>query len=290
MKLYKTTITPTSNFATLLKGDTLFGQSCWAIRYLFGEERLKTLLSDYSTAPFLIVSDGFSSGYLPKPKLPSSLLGENGDKKNNRKKVWLTPEDLHQGHFCNAKTDREVGEDQTFTVMHNSLNYTTFTTMEGFDPYGVNEYSLTPKDVYCLIDTHKLSLDEANRIFDFLGSNGYGKDTTIGKGRFELSPFEAVEVSPFSKTVMTLSPFSPYNLTCNTLYYEPFTRFGKKGGERSNQNPFKSPLLLADTAAVVCFEMSHTSLYVGEAIQGHTTHSDIVHQGYAIALPIKGLI
>jgi CRISPR-associated protein Csm4 len=44
MKLYKTTITPTSNFATTLKGDTLFGQICWGIFYSLEEKRLKELL------------------------------------------------------------------------------------------------------------------------------------------------------------------------------------------------------------------------------------------------------
>ena len=52
MTLYKTTITPKSNFTTPLKGDTLFGQICWAIRYRLGEDRLNELLSDYDKKPF----------------------------------------------------------------------------------------------------------------------------------------------------------------------------------------------------------------------------------------------
>ena len=70
MKLYKATMIPTSNFATKLKGDTLFGQICWAIRFSFGEERLKELISTYEKKPFLIVSDPFAKAnyaeYLPK--------------------------------------------------------------------------------------------------------------------------------------------------------------------------------------------------------------------------------
>ena len=77
MRLYKTTITPISSFATPLKGDTLFGQICWAIRYIYKEDRLNSLLQNYDTEPFLIVSDGFASGYLPKPTLPSALLNES---------------------------------------------------------------------------------------------------------------------------------------------------------------------------------------------------------------------
>ena len=71
MKLYKTTFIPTSNFATTLKGDTLFGQICWAIRYTFGNDKLEALLLNYETKPFLVVSDGFAKGYLPKPSLPA---------------------------------------------------------------------------------------------------------------------------------------------------------------------------------------------------------------------------
>ena len=54
MKLYKTTFIPTSNFATTLKGDTLFGQICWAIRYTFGNDKLEALLLNYETKPFLV--------------------------------------------------------------------------------------------------------------------------------------------------------------------------------------------------------------------------------------------
>jgi len=81
MKLYKTTITPTSNFATTLKGDTLFGQICWGIFYSLEEKRLKELLKNYKENPFLVVSDGFREGYLPKPKMPSYLLKEDPEEK-----------------------------------------------------------------------------------------------------------------------------------------------------------------------------------------------------------------
>ena len=52
MTLYKTTITPKSNFTTPLKGDTLFGQICWAIRYVLGEDRLNELLTTTTKSRF----------------------------------------------------------------------------------------------------------------------------------------------------------------------------------------------------------------------------------------------
>ncbi len=294
MKLYKTTITPISNFATTLKGDTLFGQLCWSIRYALGEEKLTILLKDYETEPFMAVSDGFVSGYLPKPKIPPLLLGENsGEKKQNRKKIWLTIEQLQNGEFTEAKTDNEVqNSDKTAQVIRNSINYKTFTTSDDgtFAPYSEKELSMSKKDIYFLIDETKFSLEELRESFEQLSLHGYGKDTTIGKGRFAFQEFEEVKLNHESKTFMTLSPFSPQGLDCKELYYEPFTRFGKHGGDRAFVNAFKKPILLADSGSVVHFDSKQKRQYIGKAIKGvSVAHPDSVHQGYSIVVPIKEL-
>lgn len=292
MTLFKTMVTPQSNFATPLRGDTLFGQLCWAIRYVFGEEKLTYLLESYEGEPFCVVSDGFAQNLFPKPSLPSALMKEGEDKKVSRKKIWMSLKALQEGDFTKAKTNDEVygknQEDKKGAVIHNSINYQTFNTGDGFDPYGVNEYALNPKDIYVLIDEKKLKKEELIKAFDLVSKMGYGQDSTVGKGRFEFSEFETVEVKN-SKTIMALSPFSPQGLTCKDIYCNPFTRFGKKGGDRANKNPFKKPLLLADTGAVVVFDEIQTQGFIGKAIKGHTTHIDIVHQGYAIAFGIKDL-
>lgn len=291
MNLYKITINPTARFATTLKGDTIFGQMCWAILYKYGKERLEELLKSYEESPFLVVSDGFASGYLPKPKMPSRFLAEGEDKKANRKKIWLTIKDLEDGNFNNAKTDKEVGEDKTETVMRNSINYKTFTTDDSgaFAPYGVNEIQLAKKDIYFLIDEARFSFEEFKVVFEALALMGYGKDATIGKGRFEIGDFEKVELKEDSKTIMALSPFSLEGVQCKSCFYEPFVRFGKKGGDRANENPFKKPLLLADCGGVIVFDEILKTRYIGKAITNFSTHSDIIHQGYAIALPIKDI-
>ncbi len=294
MKLYKTTITPISNFATTLKGDTLFGQMCWSIRYALGEEKLTLLLKDYETEPFMVVSDGFASGYLPKPKIPPLLLGENSnEKKQNRKKIWLTIGQLQNGEFAEAKTDDEAQNcDKKAQVIRNSINYKTFTTSEdgAFAPYGEKELALTKKDIYFLIDEERFTLEELQKSFEQLSLHGYGKDTTIGKGRFAFQEFEEVKLNHESKTFMTLSPFSPQGLDCKELYYEPFTRFGKHGGERAFVNAFKKPILLADSGSVAHFESKQKRQYIGKAINGISiAHPDSVHQGYSIVVPIKEL-
>jgi CRISPR-associated protein Csm4 len=289
MRLYKTTLIPISNFATMLKGDTMFGQICWAIRYTFGEVRLEALLSSYETAPFLVVSDGFAAGFVPKPSLPSSLLSEDGDKKKeNRKNIWLTLKELQNGNFDNAIDDEKTNhQTKTTATVKNSLNYKTFTTDDSgtFAPYSESESSISPKDVYFLIDD-SFSLDELQKALSTVSLMGYGKNSSIGKGFFEFGTFEEVKLNQTSKTFMTLSPAVLEGQNIKNSYYEPFTRFGKHGAGLANKNPFKKPLLMANSGAIVVFEDNYTKPYIGKAIQGHSTHQNTVHQGYSIVLPI----
>jgi CRISPR-associated protein Csm4 len=296
MKLYKISITPSSNFATTLKGDTLFGQMCWAISYAFKKERLATLLKDYRVGekPFLVVSDAFPKGFLPKPKMPSSLLKEKSEeKKLNRKKIWLTSEALQRGAYTEAKSDKEVGSNDTQNMqIHNAINYKTSHTGDGFDPYGLETWSLSPKDIYCLIDENQLSIDELKEVLKLLSEMGYGKKSTIGKGRFTIDTIEEVSIDSCATRFMTLSPFSPKGLEAKNIYYDPFTRFGKFGGSRAYKNAFKKPILLADVASVVEFNEIKMHQYLGRAISGLSDipeYSDTVHQGYSIVLPLKEL-
>lgn len=292
MKLYKTTLTPISNFATSLKGDTLFGQICWAIRYTFGEAKLESLLSNYETSPFLVVSDGFATEFVPKPSLPSSLLGEDGDKKKeNRKKIWLTLKELQNGEFSKAKTDEEVNnKSKTVVTVKNSLNYKTFTTDDSgtFAPYSESESTIGPKDVYFLV-SDIFTIDELQKSLNTVTQMGFGKNASIGKGFFTLSDFEEIKLTQISKTLMTLSPAVLEDQNIKKAYYEPFTRFGKHGADLANKNPFKKPLLLANSGAIVVFEQTYTKPYIGKAIKGHSTHQNAVHQGYAIVIPTKDI-
>jgi len=296
MKLYKITITPSSNFATTLKGDTLFGQLCWAVFYTLGQEKLSKLLEDYSTKPFLVVSDAFPQGYLPKPKIPNRFLKEDPNtKKENRKKLWMCRGELKNGEYNKARKNEEINNrDKKEAIIHNALNYQTFHTgEEHFAPYGVEEFSLSVRDIYFLIDEREeFNLEVLKEVFTLVSNMGYGKDSSIGKGRFDIEAWNEIHIDHNAKTFMSLSPFSPQGLESQKIYYEPFTRFGKFGGSRAYKNAFKKPLLLADSASVIHFQTSQRHQYLGEALEGLTDipeYKDTVHQGYSIVIPIKDL-
>jgi len=124
-----------------------------------------------------------------------------------------------------------------------------------------------------------------------MGEYGYGKKSTIGKGRFVIAELEEVEVIAEAKTYMTLCPSKLDKEEVRELFYDTFVRFGKLGGSRAAKNAFKVPQLLADTAAVVCFDENKTIRYVGQSIRNISSqYKDAVQQGYAIVLPIKELM
>lgn len=292
MKLYKTTIKPVSAFSTPLRGDTFFGHLCWGIRYLFGEDRLKSLLDSYDDAPFLVVSDAFVSGYLPKPTLPPTMLGflelDASERKNFKKRVWIDLDSFSSGAWKNLKSDKDIGaESKTVTQMHNSINRATGTTGDGFDPYASNEIHIYGElDIYLLLDESQITVDEAKKALEFISNSGYGKDATIGKGRFEVVLFEESSLPMGGDVVVALSPLCLDGLG-SKVYYEPHTRFGKAGLDRATPNPFKKPILLADTGAVV---VGSSGKYAGKSIRNiSNAHKDIVHQGYAITLTLKGI-
>lgn len=293
MNLYKTTISPLSTFATAFQGDTLFGQLCWAIKYSFGEERLEQMLNSYGSHPFLIVSDGFASGYVPKPSMPTALLSENmEDKKKNRKRRWLTLQELQNGNFTQAKTDSEIGYiNKTASVVKNSINYKTFTTGdEGFDPYSENETALSKHDIYFLIDENLFSKDDLQIALRTVSLMGYGKNSSIGKGRFDFSDFVQVSLeNRDSNSYMTLSHCSLEGVECKEVFYEPITKFAKHGADLATSLPFKKPLLLVKSGSVVIFNKTNDIQYIGKALQGHSSHAKTVHQGYSIVIPINGV-
>ena len=291
MKLYKVQISPASNFVTQLRGDTLFGQLCWGIRFQMGNERLEILLKDYASSPFMVVSDPFVPGYLPKPKLPGMLMGESIDtKKENRKRIWMTVEQLQNGAYTEAQTDEEVGNIDTSSIqVHNSLNYKTFNTDgDTFSPYSMQEIQMRDKELYVLLDEDRFNVDELYKVLHFIGEYGYGKESSIGKGRFVLKSVVEVKLPQEGTTYMTLGPSVLQACSASRVWYDTFTRFGKHGASRAPQNAFKRPVLMAETGAVAVFESAQKRSYIGEAVTGvSSAHSDTVHQGYSIVVAIK---
>lgn len=324
MRAYQAVLAPQSAFATPLKGDTLFGQLCWAIRNRFGEDGLAQLLSGYTRdQPFAVVSDAFPEGYLPLPKLPGIFytLPENLDRKAIKKRNWLAQDQSQtpltewlglavsnsdlaaklNAHAANAKRKFANNLSETHPQPRNSINRLTNTTgANGFAPY--KEWFLPGLRwfVYVLLDDSRINADDVKQCLQDIGAIGYGKDASIGMGKFEIASFQPHELpkQQAANACLTLAPCAPQGQSYDSQhsYYQLFTRFGRHGDTAVHQEgkPFKNPVLLAQTAAVFS-TTPQAKGFIGQGIGGKASNGDgllsktlpnTVHQGYAPVLAI----
>ena len=311
-------IEPNSAFGTPMKGDTLFGQLCWSIRAKFGNRRLQNLLDGYDrNQPFVCVSDAFSSGFLPRPKIPAKLIFSNvttAGRKNLKLKNLLPIEkfdcpvsDWHR-HLVAKSTHDEQYEsnlkDRYHRIRtHNSIDRRSNTTSsEGFAPYSMSEdwyFEATKWDIHFIFDSERISKEEILGLMHDIGQFGFGRDATTGMGRFQVN-FEASS-TPFPKeqknsnSWLTLAPTAPQQIGIDPQrsWYQPFVRFGQHGNIGATGRFLKKPLLLADTGAVLTLVEGYQSkLFIGQGIGGKNLPisdfmAETVHQGYAPVLGIN---
>ena len=281
MRLIKVKIIPHSSFVTFPKGDTIFGHFAYH-SFLKNEDIFKNYVEE---EPKIIFSDILPDEHVYKPTLPLSVFGiDESEKKEFRKKSWIDVASLQQGELLKAK---ELSFYKTDIKVRNSLNRVTFSTgEEGFDPFSLEEITfLYQPVVYVLFDEEFFSEEEIENRLEYIGKNGFGKKGSIGKGHFsanldtDFKGFDEVQ----SDYYLTLSPTilnkQPH---IKKAYYNTFNRFGKS---HSSSTPFKKPLLMADSGAVVKLEENRN--YIGRGIANGINTQSLV-QGYSILVPFKG--
>ncbi|MBM9536301.1 type III-A CRISPR-associated RAMP protein Csm4 [Desulfobulbus alkaliphilus] len=314
------TIQPCSAFGTPLVGDTLFGQLCWALRHRFGKGWLVERLQGYTEGrPFVVISDAFPQGFFPLPAVPSRFFHESSeDRKTLKKKRWLAVAEMDTDFRewqRRAKSDHEAADiilgDSGFSSdnaalqkitaqPHNSINRATGTTGEGmFAPYSMSQIWFHPAmrfDLHMLFDTERISKEELTAALTDIGQSGYGRDASIGLGKFNLvGEVKRVSLANINKANawLTLAPCAPQGLGFDggKSYYRPFTRFGRHGSTLALAgSPFKRPVLLAATGGVFtpAGETSQVRrLFIGQGLGGVSpSQPETVSQGYA---PVQGI-
>lgn len=309
MRALTARLRPLSAFGSLIRGDTLFGQICWAIRHRFGEARLKALLEGYTEdAPFLVVSDAFPEGYLPRPALPlnskfSDLPERDPTKRKEvKKKLWLPKEKFHASlrtwlKHCKHEKDIYGGPLwHSAPQAHNTINRLTGTTGEGiFTPRSQRRLWPHPElrlELYLLFDSERIGLEELEEALRHVGQFGYGPGASIGLGKFEVEEIKEGDLPSQEEdnAYLTLAPCDLSGMDLDYAFYQTFVRFGRHGDlfSQAASHPFKKPLLLAETAAVLKPKDFSPRPFVGRGLSGLSPlEPNTVHQGYAPALPIR---
>lgn len=316
MQTYCITLEPITAFGTPLSGDTLFGQLCWTLRHSYGNDRLNSLLQGYLEGrPYAVISDAFPAGYIPLPALPSFFWEQ--DKKADRKalkaKRWIDRDSqtlpLTQWQL-NALSENDIVQMQdekrrgSFSVneicVHNTIDRMTGTTGTGmFAPYASSKTWYTSQcqlQCYVVLDENRLTIDELTENLATIGNTGYGRDASVGLGKFRITNTEKHDwIRQSGITCMTLAPCAPQDMhwSPQQSYYRIHTRFGRHGDMAAcGNNPFKRPLLMAQTGAIFTLEKENSNPWIGQGIGGVSfMDSHTVHQGYAPVIylpPLSG--
>lgn len=310
MQTLRLVVRPLSAFATPPFGDSLFGQLCWTLRHGYGEAALAQWLEGYTRqAPFAVLSDFLPRGYVGRPTLPLHKLGLRSDDPAARKRMkqlrWLPVEalgrPLNEWH-AHLQPAPAAGDDErgawvtTGQRMHNTINRQTLTTgsgEQGFAPWQRRLHWYAPGtelECYVCIDTQRIRPEQVLEAFSAMGLQGFGKDASTGCGRFEVLD----ETIPWPQSAgeyrLTLAPCVPEaeHYRADTSYCEPFTRFGRHGDLAVHAgNPFKNPVLMAQSHALLHLQDVDARPYVGRGLSGVSRSLPAtVHQGYAPALPV----
>ncbi|MGI6681143.1 MAG: type III-A CRISPR-associated RAMP protein Csm4 [Bdellovibrionota bacterium] len=316
-KLYSFILKPISAFSTKLRGDTLFGSFCW--QCVYNKDILKVSFDDFikdynGQNPSIIFSSAFyykDDKYIfKKPSLLSNIDVEKIPKSDD---VKYRKAEKEKRYFSVAKEDIE----KNFTIssienyeehknilkkenaMHNKINRETFTTTsEEFAPYGAEKTYISPEyklAIFILFDENKTSLDGITKALTNIGKFGFGKDASIGMGKFNIeNHFECQLPSLEKDNYYTLSPFVYGENDCfEEIYYQPITKFGKHGDASVFKgNPFKNPILMIDESAVfkVKNDKRLSKPFIGSALQGVSKQYDgnVLQQAFSIVVPWEG--
>ena len=316
MHAHRLVLRPQTAFGSPLAGDMLFGQFCWGVRWAFGEARLDELLETYSEGhPFAVFSDAFPHGFVPLPTVPSFLRSDaqDADRKDWKSKRWFSVE--HAGKSVDFWWENAVDDEEAYSQgaqavaeqpykprfamqPHNSISRLSGTTGTGaFAPYTQSRlwhHPDTQLDLYVLLDENRLSLADFMQVLSSIGKDGYGRDASIGLGKFELekSGSQPLSVGGSARSFMTLASCAPQGLGYDSTssYYQIKTHFGRHGDMAALSDPFKRPVLLARTGAVFTLTDERKTLFLGQGIRNTSkAHASAVHQGYAPAVPVSGL-
>jgi len=265
-----------------------------------------------------------------RPDLPLSLLFPDSEpervkrfdaRKENKKRKWLLLNDdlkleLKQAQYLTdsqladrvarkapengRRQMRKLGDSQfiiSFAQPHNTINRRTQTTgPEQFAPYTQeirHYYPGTELAIFTLINEQATDIERVCLGLQRIGQWGYGKDASIGQGRFQLTGHQELPLpkSEGANACYTLAPAVPEPDMYRETYFVPFARFGKHGDLLARSgNPFKNPVIMADEAAVFlprdCTVFDKP--YLGRAVTGLSkSFPATVAQGYAFYLPFR---
>ena len=290
MQFYKATIKLNSPLATLLKGDTIWGHIVWGIANHEGDEAVKKFLDESKSAePPLIVSSAFPKDSICKPYPKHVDRKENLSKKDyaqikaSKKQKYVSASDF----FTGAEQKEEFKGLKKVSSMHNGINRFSNTVEEG-NLFSSTELWASPKESdFDLYLFSSYSAERVKQLLDWAFENGFGADSSTGKGAISVEKIQKVEVQEKkSNKYVALAPFvlEKSDIKEDSLRADVFVRTGKIGGAFATyMTPYKKTVILFDEGAV--FESDKPLEFVGKLLTDIHADPRICQAGFAPVVP-----
>lgn len=289
MQLYKVSIKLKSAFVTPLKGDTIWGHIVWGIANHEGDDAVANFLEEEKSAtPSLIVSSAFPKGTICKPfpkheyRKPKLSIEEYSQIKKIKKEKFVSAAKYFSGLSESETKSFRFEKSQT---MHNSINRFSNTVEDG-NLFAVEELWATGQD-FDLYVLSSYSKERLSQLLDWAFENGYGADSSTGKGKISVENIIPVQPKINSNKYVSLAPFVAdfSEIKENSLRANTFIRTGKIGGAfASSMCPYKKTVILFDEGAV--FESEKPLEFIGSLIINVHSDERICQSGFAPVVPI----
>ncbi|MEW6667554.1 MAG: RAMP superfamily CRISPR-associated protein [Thermodesulfobacteriota bacterium] len=265
MPHYRVQLQFLSPIGTPLLSDTLWGHLAWAIRYLDGEGALDRWLQSQLQRPW-VLSSAMPVGCLPTPLLKPVLRRDKGvglrrleELKKVKKARYIREEDFLalrdrmcqenlQSQLVNHPGTSEALPPVALRQARNRIDRRTSRTPESGGLYFLDDivYSGGSEQAQFFVSTSEPEEERLKRLLEFVGENGFGRKSSVGRGAFNSRIEE--EIALFSGGGNRLMNLSHGVLTANmvTCRYRLHTHFGKLGAHlaRGRFSPFKFPILM----------------------------------------------
>lgn len=318
MTTFRVSFETLSSVRTPFHSDTIFGHFCWAIRFIFGEDKLKKWLEDYSHSPTLI-SNAFPEKLFPRPlckplpfeeikKLfPTDSTFTDIDLLMEMKKIkkirliteewfWENQQKLSPRILLTylRENQREMSfTSETMLIPHNRFDRVTGRAAEGglydFEETFYSKADNTHLKWWFFIQTQTLTKDEIEKILNYIAWNGFGADNSSGKGVLKILNLKEFNIPPCpsANAILSLANFYPSSPECLNGYYNLITKFGKLGGAfASGYNPFKKPVIMIEAGAIIIDPNYSPEKHYGCLVSNVHTNSSIKQYGYAFPISV----
>ncbi len=305
--VYKFTIEPEGAIGSPFRSDTLFGHACWTMLYKYGNDRFESFrTSAAEQKPELVFSDGFPSGWLPRPLVPKTIPDSiSAQQKKMLKKIskrkWVFRQSAEK---CNwdlseldnqAKTVPDRYHDTPFSdiQLRNKIDRLTGTSLEsnGLFSYERNWYH----GIWSKVDIYVSTGWSCSKLTEFLHKMfeiGYGRDQTIGLGKVKINTepidanFPKIDQSEYYLSLSRCVPDG--SVSIKDSFYQIETKYGKVWSGFDTGNPFKKPIIQIVPGSVL--KVKSGSETAGQVLAVIHDNSRIIENCMTVLYPVPGKI